>query len=229
MVQELDLTDQDVSTIAELIDSEIQSHIPDWTPTDISGDNIDGDVSTSNSPVSDSKEDASPLVNEFSSLALERLPSGRKYWSDSPKAGNGNSPVKKGISNLHSQEDSVDTRDTDEDEKSPGSQEQSPRNQDDPNGAENSGTLNGDNLDASIDLHNRNGAHLFETEEVKVIVEKLENLLAQQRKELDELKRKHELEISDVLQELPPAFCQKVLDNYKLKIPDCIMHHEAHC
>lgn len=227
MVQELDLTDQDVSTIAELIDSEIQSHIPDWTPTDISGDNIDGDVSTSNSPVSDS--DAPPLINEFSSLALERLPSGRKYWSDSPKAGNGNSPVKQGISNLNSQEDSVDTRDTDDNEKSPGSQEQSPRNQDDPNVAENCGSLSGDSLDASIDLHNTNGAHLFEPEEVKIIVENLDNLLAQQRKELDELKRKHELEIADVLQELPPAFCQKVLDNYKLKIPDCILHHEAHC
>ncbi|KAM5571902.1 putative serine/threonine-protein kinase WNK3 [Rosa sericea] len=225
MVQELDLTDQDVSTIAELIDSEIQSHIPDW----ISGDNLDVDVSTSNSPVSDFKEDASSPINEFSNLALERLPSGRKYWSDSPKAGNGNSPVKHGNSNLHSPAGSDNTRGTDDNDKSPGSQEKSPRNEDDPNGAENSGSLNGDSLDASIDLHNRNGAHLFEPEEVKIIVEKLENLLVQQKKELDELKRKHDSEISDVLHELPPAFCQKVLDNCKLKISDSKMHHEAHC
>lgn len=216
MVQELDLTDQDVSTIAELIDSEIQSHIPDW----ISGDNLDIDVSTSNSPVSDFKEDASPLINEFSNLALERLPSGRKYWSDSPKActSNGNSPLKHGYSNMHSPVDSVNTRGSEGNDNSPGSQEISPRNEDDPNGAENSDLMNGDNLDAAIDLHNRNGAHLFEPEEVKIVVEKLENLLVQQKKELDELKRKHDLEISDVLHELPPAFCQKVLDNCKLKI-----------
>ncbi|XP_020419508.1 probable serine/threonine-protein kinase WNK3 isoform X3 [Prunus persica] len=257
MVQELDLTDQDVTTIAEIIDAEIQSHIPDWTSSEISGDNIDGEVSTPYSPVSESKDDPSALVHEAilsSNLALERLPSGRKYWSDSPKEGSGNSPGKHGFSNLHSPADSViaggtednenstgshreeddpngrDASDspnggTEDDEKSPGSL----REEDDPTCAGASDSPNGGGHGAATDLHVINGTHPFESEEVKIIAEKLENLLVEQKKELDELKRKHELAISDVLKELPPVFCQKVLDICKIKIPDYKMLYEADC
>ncbi|KAH0975432.1 hypothetical protein GBA52_017331 [Prunus armeniaca] len=250
MVQELDLTDQDVTTIAEIIDAEIQSHIPDWTSSEISGDNIDGEVSTPYSPVSESKDDASALVHEAvlsSNLALERLPSGRKYWSDSPKEGSGNSPGKHGFSNLHSPADSVIAGGTEDNENSPGSH----REEDDPNGRGASDSPNGGTEDdekspgslreeddptcagaghsAATDLHVINGAHPFESEEVKIFAEKLENLLVEQKKELDELKRKHELAISDVLKELPPVFCQKVLDICKIKIPDYKMLYEADC
>ncbi|CAL2261298.1 unnamed protein product [Prunus armeniaca] len=257
MVQELDLTDQDVTTIAEIIDAEIQSHIPDWTSSEISGDNIDGEVSTPYSPVSESKDDASALVHEAvlsSNLALERLPSGRKYWSDSPKEGSGNSPGKHGFSNLHSPADSVIAGGTEDNENSPGShrEEDDPngrgasdspnggteddekslgslREEDDPTCAGASDSPNGAGHSAATDLHVINGAHPFESEEVKIFAEKLENLLVEQKKELDELKRKHELAISDVLKELPPVFCQKVLDICKIKIPDYKMLYEADC
>ncbi|XP_021801740.1 probable serine/threonine-protein kinase WNK3 isoform X1 [Prunus avium] len=257
MVQELDLTDQDVTTIAEIIDAEIQSHIPDWTSSEISGDNIDAEVSTPYSPVSESKDDASALVHEAilsSNLALERLPSGRKYWSDSPKEGSGNSPGKHGFSNLHSPADSVIAGGTEDNENSPGSNreeddpngtgasdspnsgpeddEKSPgslREEDDPTCAVASDSPNGGGHSAATDLHIINGAHPFESEEVKIIAEKLENLLVEQKKELDKLKRKHELTISDVLKEIPPVFCQKVLDICKMKIPDYKMLYEADC
>ncbi|KAF3437536.1 hypothetical protein FNV43_RR20290 [Rhamnella rubrinervis] len=100
MVEELDLTDQDVSTIAEMIDSEIRYHIPDWTQKELSGDHSGGEI-----PISDRMEDDASLLTSESgpsskSLALERLPSGRKYWSDSPtKGSDGNSPIKSGPSN----------------------------------------------------------------------------------------------------------------------------------
>ncbi|KAJ9567888.1 hypothetical protein OSB04_003854 [Centaurea solstitialis] len=90
MVEELDLTDQDVSTIAEMIDAEIQSCIPDWAPRDYYDDQEDteapGSVDSTSEP---QNESTSPLTVKSSAtpvcLALERLPSGRKYWSDSPK------------------------------------------------------------------------------------------------------------------------------------------------
>ncbi|XP_047314444.1 probable serine/threonine-protein kinase WNK3 [Impatiens glandulifera] len=90
MVQELDLTDQDVTTIAEMIDAEIASHIPDWEPTDLSGDYINDNttVTVTDNSTLESKTEASPSTN----LVLERLPSGRKYFSVSPKLTSGNSP-----------------------------------------------------------------------------------------------------------------------------------------
>ncbi|XP_048445481.1 probable serine/threonine-protein kinase WNK3 isoform X1 [Pyrus x bretschneideri] len=255
MVQELDLTDQDVSTIAELIDSEIHSHIPDWPIGENSGDHIDGEASTPYSHASEYKEDASPVTHEAllsSSLALERLPSGRKYWCESPKEGGGNSPGKYVITNLNSPADSVTAGGAEENENSPGS---SPREEDDENsaGASNSpnggveedekspgghreeNNPNGDGASespsgdshAATDPHLINGVHAFESEEVKIIAEKLENLLVEQKKELDELKRKHELAISDLLKELPPVFCQKVLGICKTRFPDYKVRYEG--
>ncbi|VVB04763.1 unnamed protein product [Arabis nemorensis] len=70
MVEELDLTDdQDISTIAKMIDQEIHSHIPDWNPSHLNGDEY-----------SDIQKCLSPET-----LHLDRFPSGRKFWS-SPKA-----------------------------------------------------------------------------------------------------------------------------------------------
>lgn len=102
MVEELDLTDQDISTIADMIESEIRKNFPEWTPEDVSGYNFDEQTPFSGSWSSEMKDGASPLASQSSplkALALERLPSGRKYWSDSPK---GNSPVTPGPSSLSS-------------------------------------------------------------------------------------------------------------------------------
>ncbi|XP_009362930.2 probable serine/threonine-protein kinase WNK3 isoform X2 [Pyrus x bretschneideri] len=257
MVQELDLTDQDVSTLAEIIDSEIHSHIPDWPHVEDSGDHIDGEASTPYSHASESKEDASPVIHEAllsSNLALEILPSGRKYWCDSPKEGGGNSPAKYFFSNLNSPAASVTAGGTEgnensagsspreeddangagasdspnggveEDERSPGS----PREENDPNGAGASDPLSGDSHNAATDPHLINGVLPFESE-VKIIAEKLKNLLVEQKKELDELKQKHELAISELLKELPPVFRRKVLDICKMRFPDYKMQLEADC
>lgn len=75
MVEELDLTDdQDISTIAKMIDVEIHSHIPDWIPSRLNGDN----------------SAMNKCLSSPESLRLDRFPSGRKFWS-SPKAGAGDS------------------------------------------------------------------------------------------------------------------------------------------
>ncbi|XP_010550704.1 PREDICTED: probable serine/threonine-protein kinase WNK3 [Tarenaya hassleriana] len=77
MVEELDLTDdQDVSTIAEMIDAEIRSHIPDWIP---SGYNNSNHENVRENFV------INKCLSSPATLRLERLPSGRKFWS-SPKA-----------------------------------------------------------------------------------------------------------------------------------------------
>ena len=68
MVAELDLTHQDVMVIAAMIDAEIHSHVSDW--------------------MEDSPEDLlvkPPVIERVAgTLTLERLPSGRIYWSDAP-------------------------------------------------------------------------------------------------------------------------------------------------
>ncbi|KAG7633677.1 Protein kinase domain [Arabidopsis suecica] len=75
MVEELDLTDdQDISTIAKMIDTEIHSHIPDWTPSRLIGDD----------------SAVQKCLSSPETLHLDRFPSGRKFWS-SPKAGAGDS------------------------------------------------------------------------------------------------------------------------------------------
>ncbi|KAL8457972.1 hypothetical protein ACS0TY_035734 [Phlomoides rotata] len=99
MVEELDLTDHDVSVIAATIDSEIQSHIPDWAPKELfSRNNLRGkaileDVGSSGAASPTHTETNNPIV-------MERLPSGRKYWSDSPKDSGGSSPLRPGPSHL---------------------------------------------------------------------------------------------------------------------------------
>ncbi|KAL8041888.1 hypothetical protein ABFX02_09G014000 [Erythranthe guttata] len=64
MVEELDLTDHDVTVIASMIDSEIRSHIPDWAPKDSSSNNnntIAGRAILESVCVSPTKEDSSKL------------------------------------------------------------------------------------------------------------------------------------------------------------------------
>ena len=54
---------------------------------------------------------------------------------------------------------------------------------------------------------------------VKIIAEKLENLLVMQQQELEETKRKHKVAISDLLNEVSPEIRVEVLNICKLKIP----------
>ncbi|RZC71356.1 hypothetical protein C5167_034527 [Papaver somniferum] len=97
MVVELDLTNQDVTTIADMIDLEIRSHIPEWVPGKGLDENFDGSVSISDDGP-ETKDELSPMGSDSdprsSGLILERLPSGRRYWCDSPKSVGGSSPLR---------------------------------------------------------------------------------------------------------------------------------------
>ncbi|KAF5807066.1 putative protein kinase WNK-NRBP family [Helianthus annuus] len=184
MVEELDLTDQDVSTIAEMIDAEIRSCIPDWAPRDFFDDQEDNEPTASVDSTSDhpENESTSPLTDKPCSapalLALERLPSGRRYWSDSPKGCF--TPPFRPVPSNYSEENTQKTDET------------SPEREDD--------------------------------DKVEVIVEKLENLLIEQQKELEELKRKHGLVVSDILKKLPPETRQEVVNICKVEIIEASDH-----
>lgn len=254
MVEELDLTDQDVSTIAAMIDSEIRSILSDWPSSrDVSEDNFSIEVAVSDILSPESNADASPLVKESATspfgLVLERLPSGRRYWSDSPKGVGANSPIRPTFSNLSSQVDSVTAEDTLVE-----LNEQSPANLRDGDKLNTARSLEkwedkrvcgdddfeergssisaetqfGDQNVVAVELPAVNRAPslggnckiLRETElgEAKVIAEKLKHLLVKQQKELDELKRKHELAILDVMKELTPEMRKEVSSLCNLKI-----------
>ncbi|KAJ6882315.1 serine/threonine-protein kinase WNK3 isoform X1 [Populus alba x Populus x berolinensis] len=206
MVEELDLTDQDVSTIAAMIDSEIRSHIPGWASPDVSPENL---VAEDSEPPFETKDDSSPLSNEPipspGSLVLERLPSGRKYWSDSPKDVDGNSPSKLGRSNLSCHEPSLSCPNV---ARSNGQLEAESMSDDDDNSAK-----HGSNRSDDLQYANRNSTS------VKIIAEKLDKFLVMQQQELEELKRKHKAAILDLLNEVSPEIRQDVLNICKLKIP----------
>ncbi|KAF8390512.1 hypothetical protein HHK36_025039 [Tetracentron sinense] len=271
MVEELDLTDQDVTTIAVMIDSEIRAHIPEWEPIETLGDNFGGEVAISNNCDSKIKDVLHQLTTgPCSNLVLERLPSGRMFWSDSLKGG---SPVIHDQSNLSSQVDAIVTNDclAEFSKESTGH-----RNGEYPNGAaspkqlkdspvpipeseydvkmgassvyferQNESLCNDDSgkrkeVSADLQFENQNGKvadqHVgngalplrencktlmaIVSEDVRTIAEKLDYLLVEHQKELDELKRKHELIISDLLKDLPPEAHHRVLNMCHSKVPD---------
>ncbi|TYI67101.1 hypothetical protein E1A91_D09G275200v1 [Gossypium mustelinum] len=245
MVEELDLTDQDVLTIATMIESKIQSHIPDWISRE-SASNSTGEIAYSD--ISESKGDGSLMAHEPTSspgrLSLERLPSGRRYWSDSPIAAGGFSLSRFGFSNVRSPENWAEhyeqshdcyegganiNRGTSLDRVANEVTHHSGRGDDDGLGKdENRPADMQSSVSGKNNLHDNNGTHsskenckqLKDTEsEVKVITENLESLLVKQQLELDELKNKHQLTISDLLSELPLEILEKVLATCKLKIP----------
>ncbi|KAM7479846.1 hypothetical protein LguiA_028059 [Lonicera macranthoides] len=216
MVEELDLTDQDVTAIAALIDTEIQSYIPSWTP---SSDQVCSGPPISDSCASEAPDDVSPSNDSTrsGSLVLERLPSGRRYWSDSPKAGGLSPPLlRPGPSNLF-QLDSATPGGcwTDENEQS------LDRNTD-----------NNSNDAASSDIKeqgNNNISRDFDTDEVNMIVEKLEHVLVVQKREIDELKKQHELKVLDLLKEVPAEIRRKVVSTCNVKISEYEVCCETCC
>ncbi|KAJ6875623.1 serine/threonine-protein kinase WNK3 [Populus alba x Populus x berolinensis] len=206
MVEELGVTDQDVSTIAAMIDSEIRSHIPDWDSNNVSPENLAAEDSE---PPLETKDDSSPLSNESSlspgSLVLEKLSSGRKYWLDSPKDVDENSPSKLGCSNLSFH----------------GSSPRSPNDAQSPAQLEAGSMYDGDDGSGKNGSHRSDNLHFANrnSTSVKIIAEKLENLLVMQQQELEEVERKHKVAISDLLNEVSPEICVEVVSICKLKIP----------
>ncbi|RZR86471.1 hypothetical protein BHM03_00013674 [Ensete ventricosum] len=264
MVAELDLTDQDVTTIAAMIDAEIQAYVPEW----MSGEAFEYHsnyvtVSDCHSHDSEAEDEVSALPNELDnpagSLTLERLPSGRKYWSDSPRAASVDSPSSLAHSNacseldLHGSEDiSLEVYDEkgdsfkkDGQRKSRSTDHASPKQQRHSPGSGDGGDnnleigsllisynmrnpsftnslnqdLDGSPSCAGFQLCNRgvqsgllegNDKHINETflanksEDMQFIVKKLERLLTEQQKELDDLQKKHKVAIAEILKKLPP-------------------------
>lgn len=268
MVEELDLTDQDVSAIADMIDSEIRSYIPDWAPKQCSSNDIADEVAPSES--SEAREvapsesstfgacdDVSPsTMNSTLSggLMLERLPSGRKYWSDSPKTTScASSPLRLGPSNL-SQADSPipESSWTEENGLSSISHKEGSSSGDGAFEHEESETENDIDEESGVipepnSSDNKQSADLTsETEphssgqrkthcsnkcsdDIGDIVEKLETLVHEQRKELDALREKHDLVISDVISKLPPEIRNGVLAMCGHKLSFTSLRNERGC
>ena len=243
MVEELDLTDHDVSVIASMIDDEIRSHVPDWNPTESSKANSGEEVRNWDNSASADKDDDSPLMNESahsSSFWLERTNSGRKYWSNSPQAG-GHSLVPLGHSNLCFVDSAIVGDDLcEETVQSPVSHSDGSTLEESENGPEGILAFDGG---TSIDQENQassqqcdtdnapenllggredNHTQAFETngsQEASIIAEKLEHLLIKQQAELEDLRRKHEAAISGLLDGLSHETCELVLSICKEKIP----------
>lgn len=226
MVEELDLTDHDVSVIAEMIDFEFQSLIPDWASTN---DTFEGETPPRTDD-SRAPEDASPKTNDTPSaaLVLEKLPSGRKYWSDSPKASAGNSPLRPaGLSNLM-RSDSAASGDNwcDENSQSLIIQKSDVTY---PCGASPLSHVEyysdqGEHEEAYARSDPQNGTHSTmvpcetDVDDVKIIAKKLDDVLDEQLKELNEMKQKHKVAVLDLLKELPQETCQRVLSICNKKI-----------
>nr|XP_009779089.1 PREDICTED: probable serine/threonine-protein kinase WNK3 isoform X2 [Nicotiana sylvestris]XP_016478948.1 PREDICTED: probable serine/threonine-protein kinase WNK3 isoform X2 [Nicotiana tabacum] len=270
MVEELDLTDQDVSAIADMIDSEIRSYIPDWEPKECSSNHITDEVTLSEgstsearevapseSSTSGAREDVSPSTIDSTpsgGLVLERLPSGRKYWSDSPKAtSSASSPLRPGPSNL-SQADSpiAEGSWTDENEQSSVSRKEGSSSGDDAFEHEENETENDMDEEAGVfpnsntgdknqsaDLISETECHSLEARnnhlskncsaDIGEIVEKLEKLLEKQQKELDGLRAKHDLAISDFMNKLPSELHSRVRAICGHKLSPHRLHYERGC
>lgn len=215
MVEELELTDQDVSTIAMTIDSEIRYHIPNWNPSET----LDNSSCQESGHTLETMPEASPMGNESpGSLALEILPSGRKYWSDSPKGVGGNSPCLHAASNLSYEGDVIAEegsffansvgKECDGTADSPFKEKSITSDCSEATG----GMSSQEEISASLKDS--------ETEDINKIATKLETLLVMQRDELDELKRKHKLAVSDFLNEFSPEISLQVLNMCNLQMPD---------
>ncbi|KAI5407210.1 hypothetical protein KIW84_053456 [Lathyrus oleraceus] len=215
MVEELELSDQDVSTIAMTIDSEIRYHIPSWKPSEIPDNSSYQDSGHTH----ETMPQASPIANDSpGSLALEILPSGRKYWSDSPKGVGGSSPYLHGASNLSHEVDmfaEAGVLFANSAEKECDGTADSPSSERSFTSAhfETAGEMSFQE-EISVSLEES------ETEDINKIATKLETLLGMQREELNELKKKHQVAVSDFLNEFSPEISLQLLNICNLQMPD---------
>ncbi|XP_068657732.1 probable serine/threonine-protein kinase WNK2 isoform X2 [Aristolochia californica] len=220
MVTELDLTDQDVTTIAAMIDSEIQALVPEWVPGDAFEDNYSDDTPVTDKCESESKVEHSALEHESDhnnsgDFVLERFPSGRVYWSDSPKGVGDGSPRNQIQASLSSEM----VRNLNRGSSLPASPDNHKDQGDYQNGDVTSfcyemGLIGKDQNEFYKQLKQSNA------EKVKVIAEKLEHVLTEHQKEVSELRRKHALVVADLLKELPPELQMGVLNMCIWKFPD---------
>lgn len=244
MVEELDLTDQDVSAIAAMIDSEIRSHVPDWAPAEAWSPSDDssihsGEAAASSEVSSEIKDNGSLGMNKPSlsgSLMLERTASGRKYWFSSMKATDGNSLLPYSPSSLSNDPVVAEGGPSAESPQSPVRHCDNGENPtvEDENVERVSmpGDLGSDGVsrESEDDLHvgtgelvlveNPRSSANVGSKNVNRIIEKLEHLLLEQERELEELRRKHSEAILELLEGLSQDAREVVLTLCKLKAPD---------
>jgi WNK lysine deficient protein kinase len=238
MVVQLDLTDQDVTAIAEMIDAEIRAHIPDWAAEE-SVDNQGDQGAHSETHSSEDDEGTSELRNEIDAsqngFVQEQLPSGRKYWSDSPRRDGeisqsvvGDPQIGDNITNGMPKRNDVDiiVSAKDNDYQSFGSSIH---------------PLEGifERISSSVDLSNSSvgisrGASAGSSPRslddeleyncdqhlVADVTERLIDLLAQQEKELSVLQRKHKADIEDLLKSVPAEDREETLTRCRLKMDE---------
>ncbi|KAK4781957.1 hypothetical protein SAY86_016059 [Trapa natans] len=215
MVKELDLTDQDVSTIAAMIDSEIQSHVLDF-----------GESVVSPEISSEIQEDGSPVLTKpttSGNFMLEKTSSGRKYWSNSMKAMGGHGLLLHGPSNFSNDPGVAEGKDLEETPDSLAKnfhnggnlaiEDDRKKSKDDYICADTGEPERGDNSRSSASV---------ESENVHRVAEKLKNLLLEHEKELGKLRKKHNEAILELMEGLPQEARELVLTLCKLKAPD---HH----
>jgi WNK lysine deficient protein kinase len=231
MVVQLDLTDQDVTAIAEMIDAEIRAHIPDW-PVEESVDNQGDEAADSEVHSSDSDEGTSELRDEpdaaHNGFVQEQLPSGRKYWSDSPRrdvALQGDKPqtsgsVSNGIVKKNNAVDIIHSVKHKENQ-SPGSPIHLVEGV-----CEGISSSVGLSIPSAVDRVSGGASvcsrpHSSDVERRRVsvdVTERLENLLYQQQEELDVLQRKHNIDIQDILKSVPAEDREDTLIRCRLKM-----------
>jgi WNK lysine deficient protein kinase len=238
MVVQLDLTDQDVTAIAEMIDAEIRSHIPDWAAEE-SIDNQGDEAAHSETHSSEGDEGTSEFRNEVDTshngFVQEQLPSGRKYWSDSPRREGeisqlvvepeiGDS-IANGIPKRNKKDDIVSCA----------------RDKDDQSFSSSIHPVEGmfERISSSVDLSNSSVVDSMSREAsvgssprsldderehnsdwylVADVTERLINLLAQQQEELSALQRKHKADIEDMLKIVPAEDREETLTRCRLKM-----------
>uniref|UniRef100_A0A0D9WBW0 non-specific serine/threonine protein kinase n=1 Tax=Leersia perrieri TaxID=77586 RepID=A0A0D9WBW0_9ORYZ len=202
MVVQLDLTDQDVTAIAEMIDAEIRAHIPDWALEEL--------VENQGDEGAHSKTDSSEADDEISELRIEpnathngfvqeQLPSGHKYWSDSPRRNNEINPKHREHQHIgtstHTVEDMCERISHLADLSNPSMMDRK------------SGGASVSTSPLSID-----------DEHIEAdVTERLANLLAQQQEELNVLGRKHKADIEVILKGVPEEHREETLTRCRLK------------
>ncbi|KAM0878340.1 hypothetical protein ACQ4PT_034933 [Festuca glaucescens] len=226
MVVQLDLTDQDVTAIAEMIDAEIRAHIPNWS-FDESVDNQGDEVADSETGSSEADDEISELRNEpdetNNGFTQEQLPSGRKYWSDSPRRDGDIShlaedqKVGDNMPNGILKKNDVDTLIVDakpKDDQSLGASVEDICGR-----ISSSVTLSNPVIDrcsagASV------GTSSCSSDDGHPIAdpaERLASLLAQQEEELSVLRKKHKADIEEILNGVPAEHREETLTRCRLK------------
>nr|CAB3463611.1 unnamed protein product [Digitaria exilis] len=230
MVVQLDLTDQDVTAIAEMIDAEIRAHIPDWAAEE-SVDNQGDEGAHSETQSSEGDEGTSELHNELDAshngFVQEQLPSGRKYWSDSPRRdGEISQPavveprigdnIANGIPKRNDADDTVSANDVE------GICGRISSSMDLSNSSAANSISRGASVGSSPRSLDDEREHSCDQHPVADDTERLINLLAQQQEELSALQRKHKAEIEDMLKSVPAEDREETLTRCRLKMDEKI-------